>query len=116
MMIWDQGRIPDVTLQCIRYLRQRDSSIRISVEVEKPGRPGLQELAAEADVVVYSKGWAQVITTDRYSSTFCITDSLRLSSQANGYRSAEECIRAQAKLPSKAYVVLSFRLRNHCRG
>jgi ketohexokinase len=30
------------------------------VEVEKPGREGLQELAQEADVVFYSKTWAQV--------------------------------------------------------
>jgi ketohexokinase len=32
----------------------------VSVEVEKPGRAGLQELAEEADVVFYSKSWAQV--------------------------------------------------------
>ena len=32
----------------------------ISVEVEKPGRAGLRELAAAADVVFYSKAWAQV--------------------------------------------------------
>jgi hypothetical protein len=30
------------------------------VEVEKPGRDGLLELAAEADVVFYSKTWAEV--------------------------------------------------------
>lgn len=56
-----QGRIPDVTLQCMQYLRQRHPAVRISVEVEKPGRAGLQELAAGADVVFYAKGWAQVI-------------------------------------------------------
>jgi ketohexokinase len=32
----------------------------ISVEVEKPGREGLIGLAAEADVVFYSKSWAEV--------------------------------------------------------
>jgi ketohexokinase len=32
----------------------------ISVEVERPGREGLEALAAEADVVFYSKSWAQV--------------------------------------------------------
>ena len=32
----------------------------VSVEVEKPAREGLRELAAEADVVFYSKTWAQV--------------------------------------------------------
>lgn len=35
-------------------------SARVSVEVEKPGREGLEELAAEADVVFYSKTWAEV--------------------------------------------------------
>lgn len=57
-----QGRIPDVTLGCIHYLRQHFPSARVSVEVEKPGRAGLQDLAAEADVVFYSKTWAQVRT------------------------------------------------------
>jgi len=44
----------------MRHLRQRFPDVRISVEVEKPGRAGLEELAAEADVVFYSKSWAQV--------------------------------------------------------
>ena len=44
----------------MKYLRERYPLSRISVEVEKPGRPGLQELAAEADVVFYSKSWANV--------------------------------------------------------
>lgn len=44
----------------IRHLRERFPSVRVSVEVEKPQRPGLQELAVEADVVFYSKSWALV--------------------------------------------------------
>lgn len=44
----------------MRYLRQRFPTIKISVEVEKPGRAGLEDLAAEADVVFYSKSWAKV--------------------------------------------------------
>ncbi|RHZ72355.1 hypothetical protein CDV55_105580 [Aspergillus turcosus] len=68
-----EGRIPEVTLPCIRYLRQSYPSIKISVEAEKPGRPGLQELANEADVVFYAKSWAQ----------------------GQGYASAEECLRKQ---------------------
>lgn len=56
----NKGRIPEVTLECMRYLRQRFPTIKISVEVEKPGRPGLEDLAAEADVVFYSKSWAKV--------------------------------------------------------
>ncbi|PLB45259.1 pfkB family kinase [Aspergillus steynii IBT 23096] len=75
-----EGRIPDVILACIRYLRERHPSVRVSVEVEKPGRPGLQELAAEADVVFYSKSWAQ----------------------GNGYGSAEECLRKQSLLTRNA--------------
>ncbi|KAH0548669.1 hypothetical protein GP486_007788 [Trichoglossum hirsutum] len=76
-----QGRIPETTLECMRHLRRRFPSVRISVEVEKPGRAGLQELAAEADVVFYSKTWAQ----------------------SNGYLAPEECLRAQASLTPKAY-------------
>lgn len=58
-----QGRIPDVTLACIHYLRKQFPSIRVSVEAEKPGRPGLQELADAADMVFFSKSWAQVSFT-----------------------------------------------------
>lgn len=44
----------------MRHLRRRFPAVSISVEVEKPARAGLQDLAAEADVVFYSKSWAQV--------------------------------------------------------
>ncbi|KAL8766712.1 MAG: hypothetical protein Q9209_006581 [Squamulea sp. 1 TL-2023] len=50
----------NVTLKCIQHLRQYFPNAKISVEVEKPGREGLQDLAARADVVFYSKSWAQV--------------------------------------------------------
>ncbi|EAW08486.1 ketohexokinase [Aspergillus clavatus NRRL 1] len=75
-----EGRIPEVTLACICYLRQQYSSVRISVEVEKPARPGLQELAMEADVVFYSKSWAQ----------------------GQGYAFAEECLQKQSNLTANA--------------
>jgi ketohexokinase len=52
--------MPEVTVECVRYLRRQFPSATLSVEVEKPNRPGLEELAAEADVVFYSKSWAQV--------------------------------------------------------
>jgi ketohexokinase len=52
--------MPYVLLGCIQYLRTQFPSIRISVEAEKPGRPGLQELADAADVVFISKSWALV--------------------------------------------------------
>lgn len=52
--------MPETTLRCIQHLRRRSPHVQISVEVEKPGRPGLEELAAEADVVFYSRSWAEV--------------------------------------------------------
>jgi ketohexokinase len=61
-----KGRIPDVTLKNIRYVKDVLAFIRctestiISVEVEKPEREGLLELAAEADVVFFSRSWAVV--------------------------------------------------------
>lgn len=67
MLTSTQGRAPDVTLECIHYLREHFPGAQISVEVEKPGRPGLQELADAADVVLYSKSWAQVSTFSAFS-------------------------------------------------
>jgi ketohexokinase len=55
-----EGRIPDITLQCINHLRREFSDAKVSVEVEKPRRVGLEELASEADVVFYSQSWAKV--------------------------------------------------------
>ncbi|KAL2812113.1 Ribokinase-like protein [Aspergillus granulosus] len=78
-----EGRIPDVTLACIRHLRSRFPDTKISVEVEKPGREGLQELAVEADVVFYSKTWAQ----------------------NSGYQSAEECVQKQSLLAPNALLL-----------
>nr|XP_036582966.1 pfkb family kinase [Colletotrichum truncatum]KAF6791862.1 pfkb family kinase [Colletotrichum truncatum] len=73
-----EGRIPDTTLECLRILRQvLGDEATISVEVEKPGRPGLRELAAEADVIFYSKSWAE----------HC------------GYTSAEACLREESQPP-----------------
>ncbi|KAJ0164748.1 Ketohexokinase [Colletotrichum tanaceti] len=69
-----EGRIPETTLECIRLLRRVLDDVTISVEVEKPGRPGLRELAAEAEVVFYSKSWAEDC----------------------GYTSAEACLRGES--------------------
>ncbi|KAF2481004.1 Ribokinase-like protein [Neohortaea acidophila] len=82
-----EGRIPQTTLQCIRYLRSHGffnapsdmtvppHELVVSVELEKPGREGLQELAYEADVVFYSKAWAR----------------------GQGYTSAEDCLKQQSR-------------------
>lgn len=59
-LILTQGRTPDITIKCIHHIRKYLPKSNISVEIEKPGRPGLQQLADAADVVIYSKGWAQV--------------------------------------------------------
>ncbi|KAK5944313.1 hypothetical protein PMZ80_003594 [Knufia obscura] len=80
-----EGRIPPTTLECIKYLRAhlavtRNESrspapnLRISVELEKPGREGLQDLAHQADVILYSRSWAE----------------------GEGCSSAAECLKEQA--------------------
>ncbi|KAI1410928.1 hypothetical protein F5Y13DRAFT_166599 [Hypoxylon sp. FL1857] len=66
--------------ECIRYLRQSFPNTRVSVEVEKPGRGGLEDLAAEADVVFYSRTWAE----------------------RKAYQSAEQCLRAQSGVARRA--------------
>ena len=55
-----EGRQVDITSACIDYVRVCHPKALISVEIEKPYRDGLQELAQKADVVFFSKGWAQV--------------------------------------------------------
>lgn len=82
-----EGRIPSTTLECIRYLRLHPAvtgnssrpatvDLKISVEIEKPYREGLQELTHEADVILYSRSWAE----------------------AEGYTSAAECLKAQSAM------------------
>ena len=83
-----EGRIPETTRSCIAYLRNRfvfrssgysvlnHIDLKISVELEKPHREGLQQLALLADVVFCSKSWAQ----------------------AEGYQDPQTCLRAQAKV------------------
>ncbi|TQV99251.1 hypothetical protein V2A60_004734 [Cordyceps javanica] len=70
-----EGRIPQTTLECIRLVRRTLPGATISVEVEKPGRQGLRELAAEADVVFYSKLWAEDSGYD--SAIACLTKEPR---------------------------------------
>ncbi|KAI1096902.1 Ribokinase-like protein [Rostrohypoxylon terebratum] len=84
-MIHAQGRIPETTLQCIRYLRRSFPNTRVSVEVEKPGRGGLEDLAAEADVVFYSRSWAE----------------------SKRYESAQRCLSAQSGVARKANPLLA---------
>ncbi|KAI0201271.1 Ribokinase-like protein [Astrocystis sublimbata] len=69
-----EGRIPATTLECIQWLRRSKPEARVSVEVEKPGREGLEELVAEADAVFFSRSWAE----------------------SKLYSNAEECLHAQS--------------------
>lgn len=54
-----EGRVPDVTLSCVRFLREQFPHFSISVECEKPERTGMAEVARYADVVFYSRLWAE---------------------------------------------------------
>ena len=71
-----QGRIPEVTLECMRHLRKHFAAVKISVEVEKPTRTGLQDLAAEADVIFYSKSWALVCSSHPWNNLLTLRMSL----------------------------------------
>ncbi|KAI4713403.1 hypothetical protein J4E89_002383 [Alternaria sp. Ai002NY15] len=53
-----EGRVPEITLYCVRFLRETYPHFKISVECEKPERTGMAEVAQYADVVFYSKLWA----------------------------------------------------------
>lgn len=57
-----EGRVPEVLLQCVSWLRRKygyHEQVKISVECEKPDRTGLKDVAALADVVFYSRLWAE---------------------------------------------------------
>lgn len=85
-----QGRIPETTLHCIQHLRHAMPRCTISVEIEKPGRAGLTELAAAADVVFYSRSWAEVslyptVTSQKKRKAHSLTScSLVLPHRAEG--------------------------------
>lgn len=54
-----EGRIPDVTLNCVHHLRREHPLFNISVECEKPEREDMAAVAKLADVVFYSRLWAE---------------------------------------------------------
>jgi ketohexokinase len=59
-----EGRNPTITHDCIAKLRntkfETHTEVKISVECEKPERKALEQAAQLADVVFYSKLWAEV--------------------------------------------------------
>ncbi|KUI71551.1 Ketohexokinase [Cytospora mali] len=79
-----EGRIPETILKCIHHIRHHLPRARVSVEVEKPKRDGLRELAAEADVVIYSRSWAE----------------------GEGYTSSEDCLTGEVERAPKASLLL----------
>lgn len=73
-----EGRVPETLLGCFHYLRD-SRKVTISLEVEKPGREGLRALAELADIVFYSKTWAE----------------------SEGYTSGEACLKGEVALMRK---------------
>lgn len=54
-----EGREVETSIQCLQWLKSEYPECVRSVEVEKPNRPGLDRMAQEADVVFFSKTWAE---------------------------------------------------------
>ncbi|CAK3743979.1 pfkB family kinase [Lecanosticta acicola] len=75
-----EGREVDTSIQCLKWLKQEYPDCTRSVEVEKPNRPGLDKMAEEADIVFFSKTWAE----------------------AAGYSDAGALLKEQAKLLGNA--------------
>ncbi|KAI2793323.1 hypothetical protein POX_b03377 [Penicillium oxalicum] len=102
-----EGRIPDITLLTMRHLRRQFPWVKISVEIEKSGRSGLQALAEEADVVFYAKSWALVSDIVEWHKAQVKVD-LSIG-QGAGYKTAEECLHAQAALaPSSSLLCCTW--------
>jgi ketohexokinase len=60
-----EGRVPGVTGECVDALRKMEGEgkggkVWVSVECEKPDRTGLDGVVGSADVVFYSRLWAEV--------------------------------------------------------
>jgi ketohexokinase len=56
-----EGRVPGLTAACVKALRGMEGrECMISLECEKPDRRGLEFAAVLADVVFFSRLWAQV--------------------------------------------------------
>lgn len=54
-----EGRTPETLAGCIAHLRQRWPHAKISLELENPNRLGLHQLMVSADVLFFSRTWAQ---------------------------------------------------------
>lgn len=54
-----EGNYVDQVLEFIEYIRVHSPTAKISVEVEKPNRVGIERLIPVGDVVFFSKAYAQ---------------------------------------------------------
>jgi ketohexokinase len=54
-----EGRVPDILLECVQWLRTEHPKVKFSVECEKPERTGMAEVAKYADIVFYSRLWGE---------------------------------------------------------
>ncbi|EME46639.1 hypothetical protein DOTSEDRAFT_70601 [Dothistroma septosporum NZE10] len=54
-----EGREVETSLACMDWLRHKYPDVTLSAEIEKPNREGLDRMAAAADVVFFSKTWAE---------------------------------------------------------
>ena len=77
-----------MTLECIRYLREQYPHIIISVEIEKPTETGLEKLIPEADILFFSRDWAEVGSHDRTRIIAIEPDII----QVHGFATPEKCL------------------------
>ncbi|CAH0044940.1 unnamed protein product, partial [Clonostachys solani] len=112
-----EGRVPDVTLPCMRYLREAWPGAKISVEIENFPSEGLQELVPEVDAAFYSKTWAlpssvgagdAFITGMLYSyiahpKHWSLQKRLQFSNRLAGYKVVQEGFSGLGHLIRRAY-------------
>jgi ketohexokinase len=73
-----EGRVPQFLLPCVAHLRVRYPDFKISVECENPVREEMYLVAKTADVVFFSKLWAE---SKGYNNPTHFLNSIRLEMQ-----------------------------------
>jgi ketohexokinase len=73
-----EGRVPQLLLRCVAQLRVRYPHFKISVECENPEREEMYLVAKTADVVFFSKLWAE---SKGYDNPTDFLNSIRLEMQ-----------------------------------
>lgn len=88
-----EGRIPTVTAESVNWLREKLPMEKISVECEKPDRVYMGRVSEHADVVFFSKLWAEVSLSRlryRYYDLIWLLAKLRSLSISLMYMRADE--------------------------